>query len=347
LVVGGGPVGLATSIFAAQRGMRVTVVERGTLPKDKPCGEGLMPEGVRLLASMGVTVRRSVPLHGIRYVDDTVGAVEACFTSGNGLGVRRRELSSALVERAQALGVRLCERATVVGMRTEHGGVAVDLGGRSLEASFLAAADGLHSRMRARAGLEARSRGSRRKRYGFRRHYRMRPWSRFVEVHWARGAEAYVTPVGDDEVGIALLWHEPAPSFEAMLRRFPVLAARLRGAPATTPVKGAGPFRRGARRVHQGRLALVGDAAGYVDAITGDGVALGFRSARELVGAIESGRGLAFYERAFRRLRRRHVIMTEAALLMATYPRLRRRVIGALARRPTIFGRLVAANAAE
>jgi len=154
-----------------------------------------------------------------------------------------------------------------------------------------------------------------------------------------------VTPVGDDEVGVALLWPEPAPTYEAMLSRFTTLHARLRGVPVTTRTKGAGPFRRASRRVHRGRLALVGDAAGYLDAITGEGVALGFASARALVRSLASEAGLDDYERAHRRLRRGHIIVTELALVLAAHPWLRRRVIGAMSRRPAIFNRLVAATA--
>ena len=346
IVVGGGPAGLATSIFAAGQGMRVTLLERFVLPMDKPCGEGLMPEAVRLMEAMGLSVARSYPIHGIRYIDESVGVVEARFPSGHGLGMRRLALSSAMVERAKKLGVRLRERTTVRDVRIEADGVAVDFSGETLRAPFLVAADGLHSRIRRDAGLDATSL-SRRRRYGFRRHYRIRPWSRFVEVHWAQGAEAYVTPVGEDEVGVALLWHEPAPSYEMMLARFPTLDARLRGASVTTSLKGAGPFRRGARRVRRGRLALVGDAAGFLDAITGEGVALGFSGAREVARALASGRGLDGYERAYRRLRRRHVVVTEFLLVLAARPWLRRRVIGALSRRPGIFGRVVAAIGAE
>ena len=224
-------------------------------------------------------------------------------------------------------------------------GVAVDLGGETVRGAHVVAADGLNSRVRAAAGLDAPLRRWPLKRYGFRRHYRVRPWTQFVEVHWARGAEAYVTPVGEDEVGIAFLWHERASSFDAMLERFPALAARVRHAPVTSSLKGAGPFRRSARSVYRGRLALVGDAAGYVDAITGEGVALGFRGARAVVGAIASGRGLASYARELRRLRRRHVVMTELALALSAHPRLRRKILSAFSRRPAIFSHLVAVTA--
>lgn len=345
IVVGGGPAGLAASIFAMQRGMRVTLLERKAFPLDKACGEGLMPGGVRLMQSMGVGLGDSRPFHGIRYIDRESGTVEARFSSGPGFGVRRHALSRAMLSRAVALGLMLRERTVVRSVSTERARVAVDVGRERLVAPFLIAADGLQSKIRASAGLDAPARRSVRRRYGVRRHYEIEPWSNFVEVHWARGAEAYVTPVGDREVGVALLWHERAPSYDAMLSRFPELADRLRGAPISSTVRGAGPFRRGARRVFKGRLALVGDAAGYIDAITGDGVALGIRSSREAVRAIADDSGFGGYERAFRKLRRRHVIVTETALMLASYPWLRRRVIGIFSRRPDLFRRLVAANA--
>lgn len=347
IVVGGGPVGLATSIFAAKRGMRVTLVERGDLPMDKPCGEGLMPEGVRLLQAMGLSVDRSRPFQGIRYIDESAVVAEARFTSGFGLGIRRRALSSAMATRARELGVRVCERTAARAVRIEADSVSIDAGGERVRGAFLAAADGLNSRVRADAGLDAPPLARPLRRYGYRRHYRVRPWSHFVEVYWASGAEAYVTPVGEDEVGVALLWHEKAPAFDAMLARFPRLEARLRGAPVTSSVKGAGPFRRSVRRVQRGRLALVGDAAGYVDALTGDGVALGFRSAEALVAAIASGSGLRSYERAYRRMWRRHVVMTEAALVLSAHPKLRRAAIAALARAPQLFRAVVSVHTAS
>jgi flavin-dependent dehydrogenase len=341
LVVGGGPAGLATAIFAAQQGMNATVLERGVWPIDKPCGEGLMPEGARLLDVMGVSVSRSHTLEGIRYLDASAGSVECRFTNGAGLGLRRNELSRAMVARARGLGIRLYERARVRDVQNLKDGVVAGIDGKSFEAKFIVAADGLNSPMRRDAGLDRRPSRSRPPRYGFRRHYRIPPWSSFVEVHWGRGAEAYVTPVSADEVGVALLWHRAAPSYDAMLARFPALESRLRSAPIITRLKGSGPFRREASRVVQGRLALVGDAAGYLDAITGEGVALGFQSARAVVDALTSGSDLAAYEAAHRRLRRRHLVITELALLLAAYPRLRGRAIKLLSRQPWIFSRLV------
>ena len=108
LVVGAGPVGLATAIEAAAAGMSVTVVDPRHGPVDKACGEGLMPGARASLERLGVTVTGS-PFRGIRYTTPELGAhheVTAHFRGGAGLGVRRLELSGALAARADQLGVR-------------------------------------------------------------------------------------------------------------------------------------------------------------------------------------------------------------------------------------------------
>jgi flavin-dependent dehydrogenase len=150
-----------------------------------------------------------------------------------------------------------------------------------------------------------------------------------------------VTPVGEDEVGIALLWHRAAPSFSAMLSRFPILEQRLEGCPATTAVAGAGPFRRRIDRITRGRAALVGDASGYVDALTGEGVSLAFECARALVSSLREG-DLSSYEAEHRRLSRRHRAMAELVLYLSRQPRLRDRVVRHLASHPDLFERFLA-----
>src|SRR5262249_6414773 len=151
---------------------------------------------------------RTVPFVGIRFVDGETVA-EARFAAGPGLGVRRTALSQALVERARGLGAELRFGSAVTGVRAlARGRVRVALGGRAgpgeIEAGLLVGADGLHSTVRRLAGLEAR--GARVARHGMRRHFRVAAEPAFVEVHWARGAEAYVTPVAPGEIGVALLW---------------------------------------------------------------------------------------------------------------------------------------------
>jgi flavin-dependent dehydrogenase len=327
-IVGGGPAGLATAIFAALEGLSSTVLERRRFPIDKACGEGLMPEGARLLESMGARIERSFRFEGIRYIEGR-HVVEARFREGHGLGVRRTELSRALVARARELGVEVREETKVESVC----GSTVCFRGGSLDARWVVLADGLRSL------APGDSRGGP-VRYGYRKHFRIAPWSPYVEVYWGKGAEAYVTPVSDDEVGVALLWHEAASSWDAMLSRFDSLHSRLRGAPESSSLRGAGPFRRRPAATKRGPLALVGDASGYHDAITGEGVALAFACARSLARSLKAG-SLDSYERDHRRAMRRYRTATAAVLELAAFPRLRSLLISALARRPSLFERLV------
>lgn len=280
LVVGGGPVGLFAAIQARRRDLSVAVVEPRPGPIDKACGEGLMPTAVERLAAVGVDVAGRTFV-GIRYSDGR-RQVAARFRGGSGRGVRRTTLHAALAARAEALGVeRFQARVTEV----EQCGDVVRAAG--LTARWLLGADGLHSSVRRELGVATASRAVHR--YGLRRHYALRPWTDHVEVYWSRTAEAYVTPVADDLVGVAVLTGAGTP-FEQALEGFPALRARLRGAGSVTDVRGAGPLRQSVTAVHRGRVLLVGDAAGYVDALTGEGLSTGFSSATAAVAAVAAGR---------------------------------------------------------
>ena len=355
LVVGGGPAGLATAIFAAKAGMSAAVFERGDLPRDKACGEGLMPYGVQLLHEMGMSldVQDYRPFDGIRYVSGS-DVASADFGEAKGWGIRRSALSEALVRRARELGVRVHTRSAVTGCdwRSSNDEVRLATGSDVFSGRWIVAADGLHSRLRRESGLH-RPIGplASRQRFGLRRHFRRKPWSSYVEVHWAAGLEAYVTPVSESEVGIAFLFDRRAMgsqistsstmSFDEGLARFPDIARELEGCESTSPVMGGGPFRQRCRGRFDGRLALVGDAAGYLDAISGEGVALGFREARSLVETLVENRPLDEYEAAYREATRPYYQMTELLLLLAARPRLRRRAVAMLSRKPELFERLL------
>jgi flavin-dependent dehydrogenase len=335
VVVGGGPVGLAVGIEAARAGRHAIVLERARALVDKACGEGLMPHGVAELAELGVAIPTSGahPLQGIRYVDGDIVA-QADFAAP-GLGVRRTALEEALRVRLEALGGELRPGIEVRAWRQDADRVVVE----GLEARWLVAADGLHSRIRKDAGFAVRL--GRRRRMGMRRHFSVRPWSPFVEVHWSDGVEAYVTPVGPERVGVALLWSGGAATYEALLARFPALAARL-GRPETE-VRGAGPFDVTVDAQARGRVLLVGDAAGYVDALTGEGLALGFTCARALVDGLERPEA---WTATWRAITRRHRRLTRLLLSVADRPAVRRQVIRAFRRSPALFRALVAYNAA-
>ena len=343
IIVGGGPAGLATAIFAARAGLSSILLDKRSLPLDKPCGEGIMPPGVALLREMGVHVPHS-PFHGIHYVDGDILA-EGRFQRKPGWGVRRTALVRGMVERAEELGVDLRYHTGVEGWRYKGERAVVETERGAIEARFLIGADGLHSKIRKQAGLEKSRRGA--KRFGVRCHFRARPWSSFVEVHWVDGTEAYVTPVGSEEVGVALLSSGEPAGFEDMLNKFPSFRERLDGAPVVSEAKGAGPFRQRVRRRYRDNLALVGDAAGYLDAITGEGLSLAFHCARSLAETVAEGRRLASYEKEYRRLSRTYSWMTGLLLTVARQPWLRRRVIATLARKPELFDRLLAISLGE
>ena len=347
VIAGAGPVGLAVAIHARLAGLRATVVERRRPPLDKPCGEGLMPIGVAELAALGVEIApdRSAPFAGIRFVDGPMIA-EGRFADGEGRGVRRTVLSEALLARAEGLGVELRFGETVRSWeRIAGGAVEIAIDDATCQAGLLVAADGLHSKLRMRAELDGAP--ARRVRNGMRCHFRVAAEAPFVEVHWADGVEAYVTPVARDEIGIALLWSGAATTYDDLLARIPRLARRVAGAERSSRVEGAARFERRVRRRHAPGLALVGDAAGYLDPLTGEGITLGLRCARALVGVVARNAPLAEYERAYRQLSRNYYRLTGLLLAVADHPWLRRRVVRALARSPELFDRFLAANAGQ
>jgi flavin-dependent dehydrogenase len=326
-IAGAGPAGLSAAIRCAQRGFRTVCFERQAAPPDKACGEGLMPAGVRELSRLGVSVP-GMPFRGIRYLQENGSAVEGRFDGGDGLGVRRTALAQALLARARECGVEV-RQAAVRGVLPAGQSVLLDVEGDQLEARLLIAADGLHSPLRAAAGLSLPARGT--PRFGVRRHFAAEAIPELVEVHWANGCEAYVTPVGRTCVNVAFLSSGGA-RFDDLLARFPALAARL-GDPLSE-ARGSGPLLQRVRRRYGDRLALIGDAAGYVDAITGQGLSLAFAAAGILAQVLprdlsrDLSPALRRYDRALRLPWLRYALPAQALVRLSQSPALRRRAIG-------------------
>lgn len=330
LVVGAGPVGLATAVGAALAGLEACVIDPREGAIDKACGEGLMPDALARLARLGVDPP-GVDLRGIRYLRDEHVA-EARFSAGPGRGVRRTALHEALARRAAEVGVSSVA-GTVSAIEQFPDGVQA----AGIRARYLVGADGLHSPVRRLLGLAAPA--SDRPRFGIRQHFAVAPWTDLVEVHWLDDCEVYVTPVAGNAVGVAVLGGAPL-SLDRALDRLPALAARLSGAETSSRQRGAGPLRQSSTARTRGRALLVGDAAGYVDALTGEGLRVGLAEADAVVRAILA-EDPSRYESEWSGITRSYRWLTNGLLWTGARPHLRPMIVPAARRLPFAFSRIV------
>ena len=335
-VIGGGPAGLATALAARKRGFDVVVADGAEPPINKPCGEGLMPDGRAALGHLGISIPAEIghPFRGIRLVSSGL-SVDASFPNGVGQGVRRTVLHSIMVARAEAAGVSLLWHTPVTGLHSE----GVLLSEQIVRCRWVVGADGGHSLVRHWAGLDRYCYD--RTRFAFRRHYRVSPWSDCMELHWGPRCQIYVTPVEGDEVCVALISRDPHLRLDAALPAFPELVSRLSAAEPSTLERGAISSTRKLKRVYRGRVALVGDASGTVDAITGEGLCLSFRQATVLAECFAAG-SLERYQEVHRELARRPALMARLMLTLDWKTSFRQRVMRAFGSDPRLFARMLA-----
>ncbi len=334
-IVGGGPAGLAAGIAAAERGLGVTVADSAHPPIDKACGEGIMPDGLRALGALGVDLTgvAGTPFAGISFVD-AAGEVSARFPQGDGYGMPRTALHRVLIARAERVGVRLAWGTRVEAVRQGE----VVAGGKTIRSTYVVCADGQNSALRQMAGLGAGK--VYRQRYGFRSRYQMRPWSSFVEVHWADCGQVYVTPLGAEEVCVVLITSDKSLRLEAALGWFPELQERLAGQALSSRPMGGVTVTRKLRAVTRGRIALLGDSSGSADAITGDGLSMAFQQATALVEAMCAGE-LSGYQRQHDGMSRWPRNIGELMLIMDGHPWVRKRIFRGLSRSPEMFAKLL------
>jgi flavin-dependent dehydrogenase len=338
IVVGGGPIGLAAAVDARLEGLSVAVIEPRSGTIDKACGEAVMPGAVAALARLGV-FPEGQPIAGFRYLDARGESMAHRFSAGRGIGVRRTALHDALSGRADELGViRIEGKVTALDQDADSVTVA------GLRGRWLLGCDGLHSSVRRLADLErpvARTvRNVDRRRFGLRQHFQVSPWTDLVEVHWGKTAEIYVTPIGSELVGVAVLGPRHT-DFAAALAATPALSQRLAGASPANELRGAGPLRQRTTARSRGQVLLVGDASGYVDALTGEGIRVGLAQAHEAIAAIlPDGGGARAYERASARATRDFRIITTALLTAAQSP-VRGAIVPLARTLPRVFGAAV------
>lgn len=363
MIVGGGPGGLAAGVTLAACGLRVLLCERQQLPADQLCGEGLMPGGVACLQQLGVARHLGQadyrPFTGIRYHSPRGRSAAAELAEGPGWGMRRSCLSAALLARTGDFpNLTVWDRVIAQPVARRQGYLLVHAGTDQVQTRLLIGADGRHSRVRRWAGLEGRSRY---RRWGAGRHFQLRPWSNKVEVYWGAGLEAYVTPCGRNCVGVVFLWDsgrfKPARTgpelFGSLLQAFPSLEAKLAGAAPLDRQRSTGPLHQVATAPVADGVLLLGDAAGYLDALTGEGLSLALAQAcaltrcvaprlRESTGLLAAS-DLNEYATAYRRIVRPYYRITRLALWLGQHKQALEWSIALLARRPGLFQKLLSA----
>jgi flavin-dependent dehydrogenase len=162
-----------------------------------------------------------------------------------------------------------------------------------------------------------------------------------MEVYWGGRCQGYATAVSREQVCVAIASDDPNLRLEEGLQALPRLRARLSGAEAVSTERGAATGNREYRRVWRGNVALVGDASGTVDAITGEGLGLAFRQAVALAESLDTA-DLSLYQKEHRRLALRPLSMARLMLTLDGRPRLQHRTLQVFRKNPEIFRRLLA-----
>lgn len=299
IIIGAGPAGLCTALELALLNIPVIICERASFPIDKPCGEGIMPEGASHLERLGVMKHLEQTnfsyFAGVALINQQGERAFSKFAHGTGIGVRRLALSQALYERVLCEpNIKLLSQRRVMSIEHHAHSLKVLTDQDILTTRLVIGADGLRSQVRKWAKLDSKERNFRR--YGMRRHFLIKPWSNHVEVYFSHGLEAYVTPCGTKQTNVTFLWDKDLisePLFSNFLECFPVLKQRLAGAYFISEERVTGPLEHRCSSPIAHGIALVGDACGYFDAITGEGNSIAMSCAHALARTVHKALSLS------------------------------------------------------
>ncbi len=367
IVVGGGPAGAAAATGLRLAGHDVLLLDAAHFPRDKICGEGVSPEAWRLLEELGAAFRvRALAPHPLRGM--TLVAPDGTAFSGDygrqrhpGFALRRTALDTALLDRARETGVEIREGVRVTDLLLEEGqvaGVVAENGGApsNFRARLVVGADGRRSRVARRLGLLREHKTLRK--FAVRGYWDgMEGLSDHGEMHGAAGGYCGIAPLSATSANVAFVLDESemAPAARdlegfyrrELRRRWPRLDERLTDARLLGPPRCIGPLALEARCVSAPHVLLVGDAAGFYDPFTGEGVTLALRSAELAAGVADRAlradalADLRVYDRLRHAATKHKFLLNRLLQRVVAWPELSNLVARRLRRRPDLADQLV------
>lgn len=355
LIVGGGPAGLMTAICLAEKKLDITLIDKGSWPADKICGEGIMPKGIKMLKKSGAFAKINPEscraFNGITYINNNGDRADGNFLSGRGYVVRRTALSKALYQRAlEFSNIKLIPKTEISDIKEfeEYSEAIVkDLQEYSLgKFDLIIGCDGLKSKVRKLSNLDAAP-PAKRNRVGSSVHYQTEPWNDKVEVMWQDGIEAYIAPVSGNCVNFIFGWNRDVIKFnktetieEQLFNYFPDLKKRINGKKALSEFRAIGSLATVSAAPIKGRTVLIGDAGCFLDPTTGEGISKAFEEAGILADTIHSlhtKAGIKLFQKKIKKNMQRYFMLTRGAMMLMKNSFFRKFIIKVFARFVLLF----------